>query len=149
MHLSKGQGLDVVLWSLWMTEVCVSAETAYLSRLHCLPGLLDCSGLPGGCWLDLQALHRQVAPAGQLVPSPQAASSLVQAAQGCLQAEHMLSVTAMCTTHRRGASAAAPGRTKCGMFESAWELLRDPVLRARTLDIGVRVRQPRGCRVML
>ena len=75
--------------------VWVRTEGAHLSRLHCLPGLLDCSGLLGGYWLDLQALPQQVVPAGRLVPSPQAASSLVRAAQGCLQAEHILSVTAM------------------------------------------------------
>ena len=72
-------------------EGVVSNEGAHLSPLHWLPGLLDCSDLLGGCWLDLQALPQQVVLAALLVPSPQAASSPVQAAQGCLQPEDMLS----------------------------------------------------------
>lgn len=95
MHLStrttsKCSSLKSIDKKMW-----VSVEGAHLSRLHCLPGLLDCSGLLEGYWLDLQALPQQVVPAERRAPSPQAASSRVRAAQGCLQAELMLSINAM------------------------------------------------------
>ena len=109
-----------------MKKVWVSDEATHLSRLHWLPGLLDCSGLLGGYWLALQALPRQVVLAAQLVPSPLAASSLVRAAQGCLQQEHRLSVTAPYTSHYNGTSAAAVGHKSCGVFASCLEGISSP-----------------------
>ena len=120
-------------------EVWISAEGAHLSRLHCLPGLLDCSGLLGGCWLDLQALPRQVGPAGRLAPSPQAASSLVRAAQGCLLAEHMLSVTAMRTPQHKE-SLQQQLDTRLVVFlrptTPSWKVHQDPGYLGEKLDAG-------------
>ena len=122
-----------------MNKVWVSAEGAHLSRLHWLPGLLDYSGLLVGYWLALQALPQQVVPAARLVPSPQAASSLVRAVQGCLKPEHMLSVSAIGTlTTRESLQQQLDAR-----IQKVWcapilphrpEVFRDPVCYAEKLD---------------